>query len=180
MKVLRARLPSFNQLIPVFAVASTLIYGWTLYRVTDKLPSWLLYLNLMEIVSNYAYALVFNFLESCLVLGAVLTISMLLPKRFFGDMFVARGSLFAMLEIGYLIYLALAVGESKASQFPWEIFRWSVFILAGLFVLSVFLPLVAAIRRAAEGFADRAIIFLYLLVPLSSLAFIIVLFNNLF
>lgn len=180
MKVLRDRFPRFDQILPVFAVTAILIYGWTQVRVAQKLPSWLLYLNFTEIVANYAYALVFNFLESCLLMGAILAINALSPKKFFGNLFVARGALFAILEIGYLIYLAIAVGQSKASQFPWEIFNWSAFLLVAFLVLSVILPMAAFIRRAAEEFADRAIIFLYVLIPLSGLALIIVIVNNLF
>lgn len=180
MKSLRHRFPPNHQIISVFAVASMLIYGWTLYRVAQKLPSWLLFLHFQEIVSNYAYALVFNFLESVLFVGVILIINLVLPKKFFMDMFVARGSLFSILELGYIIFLALAIGESKASQFPWEIINWAPLIMIILFALSIILPRIVLIQKAIAGFADRAIIFLYILVPLSGLAGVICLFNNIF
>jgi hypothetical protein len=180
MKTLRDRFPSNHQIISVFAVASMLIYGWTLYRVAQKLPSWLLFLNFQEIVFNYAYALVFNFLESLLFTGVILLISLVLPKKFFMDRFVARGALFAILELGYIIYLALAIGQSKASQFPWEVINWAPLIMMVLFALAVLLPGIVLIRKAVDGFADRAIIFLYILVPLSGLAGVVCLINNIF
>jgi hypothetical protein len=180
MTALRHRFPQKHQIIPVLAVASMLIYGWTLYRVAQKLPSWLLFLNFREILSNYAYALAFNLLESLLFIGALLIINLVLPKRFFMDMFVARGALFAVLELGYLIYLAVAIGQSKAQQFPWEIINWAPVITVILFALSILLPGVLPIRKAVESFSDRAIIFLYILLPLSGLAALVCLVNNLF
>jgi len=122
--------------------------------------------------------LVFNLVESLLFIGVLLIINLLLPKNFFMDMFVARGTLFAVLELGYLIYLAVAIGQSKAQQFPWDIINWAPVITIVLFAFSVLLPGVVWIRKAVEGFSDRAIIFLYILLPLSGLAVLVCLVNN--
>jgi len=180
MKTLSYRFPPKHQIVSVLAVASMLIYGWTLYRVAQKLPSWLLFLNFREIIFNYAYALAFNLVESLLFTGMLLLINLVLPKKVFMDMFVARGALFAILELGYLIYLAIAIGQSKAQQFPWEIINWAPVVTIMLFVLSVLLPAVIWVRNAVEIFSDRAIIFLYILLPLSGLAVVVCLANNIF
>jgi len=177
---LRNRFPRFQQVVPVFAVICLLIYGWTIYITLQKLPSWLLYLNFQEIVSNYAYAFLFNFAESLLVAIAVIALNMWLPKKFFGDTFVARCSLLAILGIGYMIYFAIAVGQSKASQFPWEIFDRAVYIGIALVILSILLPRVAIIRKVVNDLADRSIIFLYIFIPLTILAGFVFIWNNLF
>src|SRR6266508_4401436 len=85
------KLPSKSQIIQVFAVISILIYGWTTYRLIQKLPSWLFYLHSSEIISNYSFTLAFNFLEALLVISLILMINFLLPARIFMDKFVARG-----------------------------------------------------------------------------------------
>ena len=157
-----------------------MIYGWTTYSFIRRLPSWLYYLKFQEILSNYSYAAIINFLEALLFMGGILVINFLLPRRLFLDLFVARGSLFAVLGVGYLIYLALAVGQSKAFQFPEELFLWAPAVFLALLVVVLFLARVEAVRRISEDFADRAVIFLYVLLPLTSVGLLVFLFNNIF
>ena len=175
---LRDRFPKFQQIAAVFAVTSMLIYGWTTYRFIQKLPSWLYYLNFQEIFSNYSYTLVFNFAECLIFVSAVILLSFILPKRIFMELFVARGSLLALFGIGYLMYIATSIGASKATQFPWDLFTWTPYIVVAILLLSIAMPLIAPIRKVLETFAENATIFLYILVPLSALGLLIVVLKN--
>ena len=177
---LRDRLPRLNQIVQVFAVACLLIYGWTTYRFLQKVPSWLFYLSNWEILMNYSQALTFNFVECLIVVGAIMGFSALLPRRIFLDLFIARGTLLTLLGVGYLIYLALAIGASKASQFPWAIFNWSPAILLIILLLSIGLPKVPVVQKVLEEFADRTTVFLYILLPLSGLGILAFAIDNLF
>ena len=177
---LRDRFPKFQQVVSVFAVTSMLIYGWTTYRFIQKLPSWLYYLNFQEIFSNYSYTVAFNFVECLIFVSVVVLLNFILPKKIFMDMFVARGSLFALFGIGYLIYLVIAIGESKATQFPWELFGWFPYIALAVLFFSILLPWITSVRKVLETFAENATIFLYILVPLSVVGFLVVVANNLF
>ena len=176
---IRNKFPTAVQVAQVFAVASIMLYGWTTYRLIQKLPSWLYYLNFKEILSNTSYTLVFDFMETLLFVGVILLLNFLLPKKFFLDFFVARGSLLSILGLGYLIYLALAVGASKATQFPADLFRWAPLVFLVILALAIFLPRVETIRKVAEDFANRAVIFLYILLPLTGLGTLIFFVNNL-
>ena len=96
------------------------------------------------------------------------------------DKFVARGSLLALFGVGYLIYLAVMIGESKATQFPFELFTWAPYIALAVLVASVSLPLISQVNKALETFAENATIFLYILLPLTAIGLLVVVFNNLF
>ncbi len=177
---LRSKIPATGQIVQVFAVTSLMIYGWTTYGFIKRLPSWLYYLNFQEILSNYSYAAAFNFVETLLVMAVILIVNLVLPRKLFMERFVARGSLFSIFSMGYLIYLALAVGESKAFQFPAKLFDRIPLMLAGLLLVALLLPFMDIIQKAAENFADRAVIFLYILMPLTAVGILVFLFNNLF
>ena len=179
MKI-KEKIPGINQIAPVIAVTAMMLYGWTTYRVIQKLPSWLLFLTFQEIVSNYAQTLFFNLVEVLLVIGIIVFINLLLPQKFFLNMFVARGSMLSSLGLGYLMYLAFAIGQSKLSQFPWRTFQWAPLIFLVIFLVAIFLPYVGPIRKTVEDFADRAIILLYVWVPLTGLGLLLFLYNNLF
>jgi len=177
---LRDRFPKFDQIVSVFAVTSLFVYGWTTYRFLEKLPSWLYYLNIQEILLNLSHTLVINFVESVLFLSMLVALSVVLPQKLFGNVFVARGALFSILGLSYLIYLAITIGASKASQFPMDVFTLVPIVGLAILGLSVFLPMISVVRTILEGFADRATVFLYLLVPLSALAGVVFIVNNIF
>lgn len=174
------KFPNVKQVTQVFAVASIMIYGWTTYRFIEKLPGWLYYLEIQEILSNYSYALVFDFLEALLFIGFILIVNLFLPENLFKWLFVARGTFFAIFGFSYLIYLARAIGESKASQFPEDLVKWAPLVLITILSSTLFLPRVVMIRRIMEDFAERAVIFLYVLLPLTGVGLLLFLFNNLF
>jgi hypothetical protein len=175
-----SKLPGKQQTAQVFAVISILLYGWTTYRFIQKLPSWLYYLNAAEIISNYSFTLVLNFLEALLFMSLVVAIGFLLPRGFFAERFVAHGSLLAVFSLGYLIYLAGAIGQSKSSQFPSELFSWTPFVFLISFVLAIVLPFLKPVRKVIDELADRAVVFLYILLPVTGLGLLIFLFENLF
>jgi hypothetical protein len=156
-----------------------MFFGWTVFRFSQKLPSFLLYLRFDEIVSIYSYALVTNFTESLIYVFVVAAVGFILPKRWFRENFIASGSLLSLLGIGYLIYLALVVGQSKSMEFPWEEVAWAPAWALGILAASVALPVFAPVRSTVESFADRAIIFLYILTPLSAVGALIVAVNQL-
>jgi hypothetical protein len=177
---LRSKIPGASQLAQVFAVISILTYGWTTYRLLEKLPSWLFYLRINEIVANYSYTVVVDFLETLLFLSLVLVINLLLPRKFFMEKFVARGSLLAVFSLGYLIYLASAIGRSKSSQFPAELFQWTSLVFLMIVLLAILLPFLKPVQKVADEFADRSTVFLYIILPVTSLGILIFLFINLF
>jgi hypothetical protein len=164
----------------VYAVVSILIYGWTTYRFIQKLPSWLFYLRGWEILENYSLTLVINLLEALLVTALILLLNFVLPSKFFMEKFVARGSLLSALSLGFLIYLAIAIGESKSSQFPSGLFNWSPLVFMVILASAILLPSLNAVGRVMEEIAERAVIFLYVLLPLSGLGVLFFLYVNLF
>lgn len=177
---LRSKLPGASQLAQVFAVVSVLTYGWTSYRLLQKLPSWLFYLHINEVIANYAYIVVVNFLEALLFMSLVLIVNLLLPRKFFMEKFVARGSLLAIFSLGYLIYLANAIGQSKSSQFPSELFQWLSLVFLIIFLAAILLPSLKPVQKVTEEFADRSTVFLYIILSLTGLGMLIFLFINLF
>lgn len=162
----------------VIAVTAVGLYGWTTYRFLQKLPSWLFYLRPGGTFANYSHAVVFNLLEVLVFVGTILLINILLPAKLFRHRFVARASLFSILILGCLIYLALAIGESKTSQFPLELFGWALLVVPAILVLAILLPSNDRIRKIIEGFADRLVIFLYVLLPVTVVGLLIFLLNN--
>ena len=166
------RIPDKKYIFQIYGLIVMFIYGWSFYRFIWILPSWIKYLTFNEIGILLAYTLVTNLFESTLILIGLIAISIVLPMKWFHNDFVARGGL----NVLYLLLLITLVAYNAApvNQLGNYITR-AVIDLAFLnFVIGYVPPL----QRFIVSLADRSTIFLYLSIPSSILALIVVFFRN--
>jgi hypothetical protein len=170
-------MPSRAQVAQVFAVIVLMVYSWTILWFFYKLPSWLYFLDVGEITTVFAYSLATNLAESIAVLCGPVALSLILPRKWFHDVFVARGGTLAIAGLAYMMYVAFQF-KSK-DDYPSLTLKPSSLVL--VLVLIVVLVYLAGrshlLRRIVETVADRATIFLYVYMPLSLLALLVVLFH---
>jgi len=142
------------------------------------MTGWLYFLNIGEIASVFTYAMTVNFLESLIVLFGVVAVGVILPRKWFADAFIARGAVFSVFVLGLLMYVA---NKFKAKDYyPAGIARWLPAILILILLAVYFLGHVRMARKAIEFFADRAVVFLYISIPVSVFSLVAVLFRNVF
>jgi hypothetical protein len=152
-----------------------LVYTWTLYTSFWKLPSWLFFLRVGEILSIYAYAFVINFLESILLLLIVLLPAMFLPRSWWTDTFISRGLALILIILGSAaLHLSLYRTPDTRPLFVSGQFTWWLVTLLVAVILVWVAGSLPWIRRGLEALADRFIVFLYIYLPLTVLAFIVV------
>lgn len=172
------RLPSWAQIIAVYSVIAIIIYTWTLFWFFWKVPSWLFFLHAGEILTALAYSLTVNFAESLVVLCGPLFLSLVLPRRWFHDVFMARGTAFSIAGLGYLILLANQFTDKNAYPTLW-LQAWTVLLAAIIIAALAYLGgRIALLRKILEVVADRFSIFAYILVPLSMVSLLVVLFRS--
>lgn len=172
------RWPASKDILSVYAVIAVLNQVWTVYVSFEQLPAWSSFLNINEIMAVLAYRVTESSIECLLMLGILLVISLLLPRRMFRDVFVVRGTAFVLGLLGPIILF-------------WKLFRGDPGILmaeyAGIWMIgAVLLALLTSylsvkISSAADflkWISDRMIVFLYLLIPISLVSFITVLIRN--
>jgi hypothetical protein len=177
MSTLRSRVPSWGQILPVYGVIVLVVYAWTLLWFFWKVPGWLFFLNLGEILTALAYSLSTNLVESLLVLCAPLAAAIVLPRAWFRDVFVARGAALVLGGLGTMMYLAEQFKEKSNYPSlplqPWTLGAAVLGVLLLVYVCGRFAP----VRKAVESLADRMTIFVYILVPLSIISVVVVLFR---
>jgi hypothetical protein len=156
-----------------------MVYAWTLLWFFWKVPGWLYYLNGGEILTALAYSLATNLAESLVTLCGPLFLALVLPAKWFRDVFVARGASLCMAGLGYLMFLAYQFNDK--SSYPAAILEpWVVLLVAaGIGVLVYLCGRVRLLRRAIEALADRLSIFAYILAPLSAISLLIVIIRSL-
>jgi hypothetical protein len=153
-----------------------LVYTWTLYTSFWKLPSWLFFLQVGEILSIYAYAFVVNFLESVLLLVIALVPALFLPYRWWTEAFIPKGFALILIVLGSaLLHISLyRTPDTRAMLINSQFFWWIVTSLIAV-ILTWLVGRVPWFRSGLESLADRFIIFLYIYLPLTVIGLLIVL-----
>ena len=176
--MLKSRLPASSAIFPVFAVISFLVYGWTLVIFFWKIPSWLMFLTLDEIFANLAYALAAALLESLVILGLFLLVSILLPAAMMKDVFVTRGTVAALIGLGSIMLYMYRFSEVGYS-FLDDLLLWTLSSLALTLLLTFLAPRLNFIVRLAAWISDRVTVFVYLFLPISLISLLVVIYRNL-
>ena len=156
------------------AVAMFLVYTWSLYISFWKFPSWLLSLRLDQILSIYTYSFVTNFIESLLLISIPLLVSLLLPARWWKEAFIARASLVIVIVFASaLIHINLYGSPDTREMFVKTQVPWWLGTFLLIVLLSWLSGRVTFLRTALESLADRLTVFLYIYLPLTALAAIL-------
>lgn len=142
-----------------------------------RLPSWLYFSAIGEILVFFAYTAAFNLIESVAVLVLVSVLIFILPRSWGYEQFVPKGTLFVVATFGCLIYLNNIFSETSL----FELSRRQWLLWLGVEGLALMLPLtrVPALCRLLEALADRFVVFLYIITPVSVLSLLFVLIRNL-
>ena len=181
MDKLLARLPDWRSVVGVYATAVFLVYGWTLFASFWKVPSWLYFLKIGEILSVYAYSLVINFAESMLLILLALIVGFFLPNSWWNAQFTSKSVLWISILMGSIM---LRLYTNRAPDY-WEDFVYNQWAWWGWIIfLAVILNLLASrvdlMRRGLEDLADRLVVFLYIYLPLTVVSIVVVIVRVLF
>ena len=172
------KIPTLEQISPVYAVIVVMIYTWSLTRFFWRLPSWLYYSTLGEIAVIFAYMMVVNLLESVLVLLGPLILSIVLRRKWFFDHFVTRSTSLILLGLGYIMIFYVSLLQEFLS--PWIWLQKILLVVFLIFILSFLIDRVGFLKKLVLELSNRVVIFLYVWIPVSILSLLIVLVRNLF
>lgn len=170
------KLPGLEDIATVYAVIVVMIYYPTINYFFWKFPSWILFSTIGDLFSIFSYMVSVNFIESLLVLAGVLALCIILPRKWFYDHFTSRGVLLVILTLGFLIFWGSKMQPEM--PFPWTLVRQSPLIFLLIIALVFLLDKIGFLRKILTGAANRFIVFLYFLIPISILSLIVVLVRN--
>ena len=171
------RFPGWGAVTSVYAMIVLLVYGWTVYWIAWKFPSWIYYLTTSEILWMICYAMVVNLFESLILIFGVLVLGFLVPKGWLVDRFGPSGTLLSILIAGVLMYFSESIQSAERFSYTPLIQIGMSFLIA--FGLAMLLPLYRPAAAFLDLLADRARIFLYILLPISLVSLVMVILRNL-
>jgi hypothetical protein len=173
-------MPSLSEIASIFGVVVFIVHTWSIRGFLYKLPSFLYYFTLGDVLSVLAYMMAFALLESAMVTLGLVILSLVLPVKWFKQGFVYK--CFALLVVGVTasIWLQLFLKGGLADADYDVIFMGGrISILAGIGLVLLF-HYVKPLQKFAETFAERLSVFSYLYVPIGMLSLLVVILRNLF
>jgi len=168
--------PSMRELMPVYAVALSILNFWMVDRFFWKFPSWIYFLKTSDLLATLAYAFATTFAESLVVILGLAIAAAVMPRAWFRDAFVARGAALVLLGLGYVMIFALQF-QSK-SDYPTAMVKMTPWVLTGIAAIAYFVGRVPVTRHLLESLADRFIILLYIFLPLSIIGIVTMILRN--
>jgi hypothetical protein len=182
LRGLFARLPSRQQVFPVFSVTVFVVFSWTLYQEFFQVPSWLKYMTMGEILVITAYALAFALIESLVITVLLLILSLVFPVKVFRDKFIPQGSILVLVAG----FVAVMLQENMSEVYHLKIRQLTTYPIIGIlavvvmiFVLSWIFDRLSILTRLIQSIAERMTVFSYIYVPLSVVSLVIVTLRNL-
>jgi len=174
------KIPQVKEIAPVYAVSVAILYTWALLHFFWRLPSWMLFSSMSDLTVIFFYMVTINFLESILLLFPPLVLSVVLPRKWFYDKFISRG---ISLIISILLFFIFLNNRIQAdSPFPLELVRLRSlpFILMVILAFAFLMDQIGFLRKILMELADRLVVFLYISIPVSIVALLVVLIRNIF
>lgn len=173
-----SRIPSLKQLAPVYSVIVVAIYGFSMLRFFWRVPSLINYSTIGQVGVMFSYTAVVNLLESLIIVLAPIVLSMILPGKWFFEQFVAKGVLLVSLGLGYFGYISSHINTEE--EFPYLLVKWSPLVFIAILVLVFFLSRIKLLTKFLEWAAEQLQVFLFISLPVSAIALIVVLIRNIF
>ncbi len=174
MAVILRRFPRWAQIIPVFGLIVLVIYTWTLMWFFWEVPSWLYYMRTGEILVLLAYAFATNLAESLAVLCGPLILALLLPQKWFSDVFVARGAAVSLAGLGWAIFVAEQFTNKNTYPAFWLKIPTVAVVAVAIGVIAYLCGRIRIVRKVLEAIADRVSIFAYIAAPLGVISLLVV------
>lgn len=172
------RFPSLSQLAPVYSVIVVFIYGFSMVKFFWRVPSLINYSTPGQVGVILSYMLVVNFLESLIIILAPIVLSLVLPGKWFFEQFVAKGVLLVSMGLGYALFIASHINPNES--FPYSYFRLAPLVFIPILVLVFLLARIKLVSKFLEWVSEQLEVFLFISVPLSAIALVVVLVRNIF
>ena len=176
-----ARLPSTNEIIPIYATIVFPIFSWTIFVALYNLSIWLNQLVIGELLILLTYILGISFIESLILLAGIVILAAILPAKFLRDQFVPQAGL--MLWLIFILAFAAQMGQIYFTF--WDQYAMVVYALGAVSLAAVlFLPyfVVSKYKRVVkfmEAFANRLTVFLAIYIPVGVVSLVTIILRNL-
>ena len=103
--MIRNRFPTTRSMTLVFSACAFPVFVWSILRILEHVPGWLIQLNTWDLIGLISYTQAFALLETLSVFTLLVLLSAILPARFLRAKFEAQASMIILLSAVWAIFL---------------------------------------------------------------------------
>ena len=177
LNLIRNRLPGRSEILAVFSVAVFACHSWTVLGFFNKLSSFVLYFNIGEILSIFAYMMSVALLESIAVTILLVLLGIILPSGWLRDGFAYKGFIIIAIATAASILFQKLLPDDYPSTLMLAL---SAILPLGLMVVTIVISQsIPRLRSLFLDVQDRISIMSYIYVPIGIISLMVVLIRNL-
>jgi len=178
---IRHKIPTRQETLPVFSTILFIVFSWMFFQFFIQVPSWIFYMDARKLLVMFTYVVSFSLAESLVLMGFVIFLCLVFPRRMFKEQFIAQGTV-QVLIISIITYFIRQRIELFQKFEIWKLLTIPVVALAVILLSVLVFALIFSrfekVPRLIESLADRMTIFAYLYLPLGVLGLVVVVLRN--
>ena len=177
MAIFRSRFPSRPAVLYAFVACVFPIHVWSIINILRTVPSWILSMDIWQLIGVIAYTQAFALLESIIVFLILLFLAIILPAKWLRDRFVAQVCMAVFLATAWAI-LAHFYGQNYGI---WVIKRFLLSMVPLLVLIIVFSILIyrfKSLQKIIDAFVEHLLVLSFLYVGIDILSIMVILFRN--
>ncbi len=170
-EIIYKRLPKKNDITNVYAVIVFMVYAWAIVLIFNKLPGYIKFMTLGEVMAVFCYIFFISMVESSIIMGILLLICVILPPQWLKKEFSVRGTTAAFVFlISLMIYWLVLSPE-------YLIFSTLLAIMSAV-IAPIMVSRLTLLRTIVFWISSRLTIFLFIYIPLSVLSLLVIILRN--
>ena len=178
LNIILNRVPSKSEVYASFGPIVFAVFSWSFRGFIHKLPSFLYYFSLGDILSILSYMMAVALLESLLFVLGLLFLAFIFPASWLRQGFVYKSFLFLAVGITAMILLQETM---KKNMTGFDFLLPGVLVSVAVLAVLIFLFHKAKLlQKPVELIVDRLGVFSYVYVPLGVISLVVVIIRNLF
>lgn len=175
VQIITDRLPDKSAIFATFGLILLVVHSHSLVQFFYRAPSFLKYLDVVNILATLAYFMAFAFLESILVLSGFLVLSLILPRSWYADVFDA-------LNLPVFIVLTIAAYKFQGTilnSYPGitSILLYLAATLLIMLIVAIVFAKITILRKISKLIMERVSIMNYIYIPIGALSLLVVVYR---
>ncbi len=175
MATFKKLIPQNREIILAFGTILFCICSWSVRAFLYKVPSFLLYMDVGEIGSVFAYMMAFALLESLLVQFVMIIPAMILPSKWFREGFSYKAFLVIIVAAVSSIYYQDSLTYTYSGSRT--ILIWLGLTFLAMVILVLLSILIKPLPRILSIIVDQFNIFLYIYGSIGVISLVVVLYR---
>ncbi len=178
MEFIKKRIPESNEMLIALGMALFVVHSWSLRMFFFRVPSFLLYMGVGQILAVLAYMMAFALLESLFVTLILILVSAILPLKWLRDG-LGYKSFIIILVAAVASYLIQREIESTYPGIK-TLLLWAAETGTPMIALLLLAGFFKPVRKVFQFLSEQVSVMVFIYLPIGVISLVVVIFRLIF